>query len=87
MDTPDIDADMMEDALIRFRDSAEQMSRNKSNGTFEKIKNGNSAAAYLWATQMRQAGFTYNQTFRVVNNRTGIEVAEWDELVRDGWRK
>ncbi len=84
MDIPDIDGDMMEDALVRFRDKAERMSQNKSNGTFEKIKNGNSNAAYLWATKMRQAGFTYRQTFQVVNSRIGIEMAEWDELIREG---
>ena len=39
MDIPDIDGDMMEDALVRFRDKAKRMSQNKSNGTFEKIKN------------------------------------------------
>ena len=33
---------------------------------------------------MMYTGFSYAETFEVVNHRTGIELAEWDELIRDG---
>jgi len=80
----DIDADMMEDALINFRDKMEGRSMNRSLGTFEKIKRGNAAIAYQWASKMMDSGFNYKEIFNVVNHRTGIELAEWDELIRDG---
>ena len=80
----DIDADMMEDALINFRDKMEGRSMNRSLGTFEKIKRGNAAIAYRWASKMMDSGFNYKETFNVVNHRTGIELAEWDELIREG---
>lgn len=58
--------------------------KNKSIGTFEKIKRGNAAEAYRWALKMRDSGFNYKEIFNVVNHRTGIELAEWDELILDG---
>lgn len=58
--------------------------KNKSLGTFERIKRGNAAEAYRWASRMMYAGFSYAETFEVVNHRTGVELAEWDELIRDG---
>ena len=80
----DIDADMMEDALINFRDKMKGRSMNRSLGTFEKIKRGNAVIAYQWASKMMDSGFNYKEIFNVVNHRTGIELAEWDELIRDG---
>ncbi len=58
--------------------------KNKSLGTFERIKRGNAAEAYRWASKMMNYGFNYKETFNVVNHRTGIQMAEWDELIREG---
>tara|TARA_Y100001937_G_scaffold96641_1_gene131419 strand:+ start:279 stop:512 length:234 start_codon:yes stop_codon:yes gene_type:complete len=62
----------------------EDIVKNKSLGTFERIKRGNAVIAYQWASKMMDSGFNYKETFNVVNHRTGIQIAEWDELIRDG---
>ena len=58
--------------------------KNKSLGTFERIKRGDAVEAYRWASRMMNSGFNYKETFNVVNHRTGIQMAEWDELIREG---
>lgn len=57
---------------------------NTDRGTFRKIENGDARAAFEWNAAMRQAGFSYSQTQKIVHFRTGLDAAEWDELLREG---
>lgn len=48
----------------------------------DAVANDDAAAVGRIADDMRGRGFTYSRTWRLFNNVTGINAADFDELLR-----
>lgn len=51
----------------------------------DTVKGGNARACVRIAETLRfEYDMDYGKTWRMVNNLTGISMADWDELLREG---